>query len=102
MVLAYDCTCTASFDNVVAWMRGLVSALGDAGAAEVTKALVATKCDAPQERRAIATAQGEALAAAHGMQHYETSAKVRNHYEQARCLYNPDGECARATDWMGR
>lgn len=77
MVLAYDCTCAASFDNVVAWMRGLESALGDAGAAEVTKALVATKCDAPQERRAIATAQGEALAAAHGMQHYETSAKVR-------------------------
>ena len=76
-MLAYDCTSAASFDNVVAWMRGLTGALGDAGAADVTKALVATKCDAPQETRVIAAAQGEALAAAHGMAHYETSAKVR-------------------------
>ena len=76
VVLAYDCTSTTSFDNVVAWLRGLSTALGDAGAADVAKALVATKVDIAG-KRVISQHQGEALAAQHNMRHYETSAKAR-------------------------
>ena len=75
VVLTYDCTSAASFDNVVAWIGGLSSALGD-GHGSVTKGLVATKCDVPSGRRIITTQQGEALAAKHGMRHDETSAKT--------------------------
>jgi GTPase SAR1 family protein len=96
VLLAYDCTDEASFEALHGWLASLSATLGgggdDAGSGGsgggasssslalprgVAIALVCTKCDAPAGARVVTRERAEALAAARGVRHYETSAKVR-------------------------
>jgi GTPase SAR1 family protein len=107
VLLAYDCTDEASFEALHGWLASLSATLGggDAAAAAggggsgsavssssslalprgVAVALVCTKCDAPAGARVVTRERAEALAAARGVRHYETSAKVRA-TTHAHCL----------------
>jgi GTPase SAR1 family protein len=104
VLLAYDCTDEASFEAVHCWLAGLSAALGGEGGVSKTAAaaapaaaapaaalprgvavaLVGTKCDAPAAARVVTRERAEALAAARGVRHYETSAKARSQHRHRR------------------
>jgi Ras-related protein Rab-8A len=69
IVLMYDITNRATFNNVKEWMRSI-----DEHAKGTTVILVGNKCDL-EDRRDVTRIEGEALAKKYKLQFFETSAK---------------------------
>lgn len=76
ILLVYDVTDEQSFGHITSWMRN-VEQHAPSGARRV---LVGNKCDLT---RVITSARGAALAAAHGIGFFETSAKEASGVEDA-------------------
>ncbi|GIM15586.1 hypothetical protein Vretimale_18322 [Volvox reticuliferus] len=79
IILVYDITDEASFNNVRNWMRNIEQHASD----NVNKILVGNKLDLAEEKRVVSTARGQALADEFGFRFYETSAKDNVHVEEA-------------------
>ena len=69
IVLVYDCTEEATFNNISNWLKQIETHASEG----VAKVLVANKVDL--ENRAVTQQQGEELADKHGLNYFETSAK---------------------------
>lgn len=69
IILVYDCTDQQTFNNISTWLKQIDQHANS----NVAKVLVANKCDRPD--RAVETEKGRALAEAHGLTFFETSAK---------------------------
>ncbi|TVU41338.1 hypothetical protein EJB05_14845, partial [Eragrostis curvula] len=78
ILLVYDITDEASFNNIRNWIRNIEQHASD----NVNKILVGNKVDM-DGKRVISTAQGQKLADEYGMQFFETSAKTNQNVEQA-------------------
>ncbi|KAI8473092.1 MAG: Rab8/RabE-family small GTPase [Monoraphidium minutum] len=79
ILLVYDVTDEASFNNIRNWMRNIEQHASD----NVNKILVGNKMDMAEERRAVPYARGKALADEYGIQFFETSAKDNINVEEA-------------------
>ena len=79
ILLVYDVSDEASFVNIRNWMRNIEQHASDS----VNKLLVGNKSDVGDERRAVPTAKGQALADEYGMRFFETSAKDNSNVEAA-------------------
>lgn len=71
ILLVYDVTDEASFNNIRNWMRNIEQHASN----NVNRILVGNKSDMADERRAVAYSRGQALANEYGIPFYETSAK---------------------------
>ena len=69
IVLVYDCTEEATFNNISNWLKQIETHASEG----VAKVLVANKTDL--ENRIVSQEQGEELAEKHGLHYFETSAK---------------------------
>eukprot|EP00775_Hariotina_reticulata_P004493 gene4493-4746_t len=78
ILLVYDVTDEASFNNIRDWMRNIRQHASD----NVNKILVGNKSDIADEKRAVPYSRGQALANEFGMQFYETSAKDNVNVEE--------------------
>lgn len=72
IVVVYDVTDEASFNNVRNWMRNIEQHASDTVS---NKVLVGNKCDMDESKRAVPYSKGQALADELGIQFFETSAK---------------------------
>ena len=80
ILLVYDVTDEASFNNIRNWMRNIEAHASDS----VNKILVGNKSDmGGDERRAVPFAKGQALADEFGVRFFETSAKDNSNVEEA-------------------
>lgn len=70
ILLVYDVTDEASFNNIRNWMRNIEQH----ASTSVNKILVGNKSDM-EDRRAVPTERGQALANEYGIPFFETSAK---------------------------
>lgn len=77
ILLVYDITDTASFNNVRNWVRNIEQHAGD----NVNKVLVGNKLDL-EAKRAVSRAEGQALADEFGFRFVETSAKDNTNVEE--------------------
>ena len=68
VLIAFDCTDEASFNNVTKWLLQ-IQMLAEP---DISKVLICTKCD--RQDRAVSVQQGEALARELEVQYFETSA----------------------------
>ncbi|KAL0055152.1 hypothetical protein WJX82_007852 [Trebouxia sp. C0006] len=71
ILLVYDVTDDASFNNIRNWMRNIEQHASD----NVNKVLVGNKCDMDESKRVVPYSKGQALADEFGIQFFETSAK---------------------------
>eukprot|EP00884_Botryococcus_braunii_P006382 jgi/Botrbrau1/15745/Bobra.4_1s0113.1 len=71
ILLVYDVTDEASFNNIRNWMRNIEQHASDT----VNKVLVGNKSDMDESKRAVPYSKGQALADEFGIQFFETSAK---------------------------
>ncbi|KAK9824041.1 hypothetical protein WJX72_007220 [[Myrmecia] bisecta] len=71
ILLVYDVTDDASFNNIRNWMRNIEQHASDT----VNKVLVGNKSDMDESKRAVPYSKGQALADEFGIQFFETSAK---------------------------
>ena len=71
IILVYDCTDEASFNNVRNWIKQIETHASK----DVVKALVGNKCDKPEEEKVVSTEKGQALADEFGLRFFEASAK---------------------------
>mmetsp|Transcript_28319 Transcript_28319/g.79927 ORF Transcript_28319/g.79927 Transcript_28319/m.79927 type:complete len:212 (+) Transcript_28319:304-939(+) len=79
ILLVYDITDEASFNNIQNWMKNV-----DQHAAEnVNKILIGNKCDMGSDKRAVSYQRGETLAHELGIPFFETSAKDNINVEEA-------------------
>uniref|UniRef100_A0A383VMM6 Uncharacterized protein n=1 Tax=Tetradesmus obliquus TaxID=3088 RepID=A0A383VMM6_TETOB len=78
ILLVYDVTDEASFNNIRNWMRNIEQHASD----NVNKVLVGNKSDMADEKRAVPVARGQALAAEYNMRFFETSAKDNLNVEE--------------------
>ncbi|KAG2423550.1 hypothetical protein HXX76_015192 [Chlamydomonas incerta] len=78
IILVYDITDEASFNNVRNWMRNIEQHASD----NVNKILVGNKLDLA-EKRVVAESRGRALADEYGFRFFETSAKDNVCVEEA-------------------
>lgn len=78
ILLVYDVTDEASFNNIRNWMRNIEQHASD----NVNKILVGNKSDMADEKRAVAFERGQALAKEYNMPFFETSAKENYNVEQ--------------------
>eukprot|EP00882_Tetradesmus_deserticola_P003552 GHRQ01003760.1.p1 GENE.GHRQ01003760.1~~GHRQ01003760.1.p1 ORF type:complete len:219 (+),score=97.91 GHRQ01003760.1:332-988(+) len=78
ILLVYDVTDEASFNNIRNWMRNIEQHASD----NVNKIIVGNKSDMADEKRAVPYAKGQALAQEYGMRFFETSAKDNSHVEE--------------------
>jgi GTPase SAR1 family protein len=69
IILVYDCTEEQTFNNISNWLKQI----DQHASSNVAKVLIANKCD--RSDKVIETERGKALAEAHGLQFFETSAK---------------------------
>jgi len=69
IILVYDCTEENTFNNIQNWLKQI----DQHASSNVAKVLVANKCD--RSDKVIETERGKALADAHGLAFFETSAK---------------------------
>jgi len=76
IILVYDCTEEATFNNISNWLKQIETHASDG----VAKVLVANKTDL--ENRVITTEMGEQLAEQHGLAFFETSAKSGSHINE--------------------
>lgn len=78
ILLVYDVTDEASFNNIRNWMRNIEqNAQGN-----VNKILVGNKSDMAEEKRAVPYSKGQALADEYKIQFFETSAKDNLNVEE--------------------
>lgn len=70
--LVYDCGDRGSFQNVANWGKQL----SDKADADICRTLIANKCDIPDDRKAVTSAEGKALAQEYNIDFFETSAKA--------------------------
>ncbi|KAH7297212.1 hypothetical protein KP509_26G059100 [Ceratopteris richardii] len=79
ILLVYDVTDKATFDNVRNWIKNI-----EQHAAEnVNRVLIGNKADMDPSKRAVTTAEGQALADEFGLKFFETSAKTNLNVENA-------------------
>lgn len=78
VILTYDITDAASFNNVEFWMNNLEAH----GEANVQRVLVGNKADLADKRQ-VPRERGEELARKHGMTLFETSAKTAEEVDSA-------------------
>lgn len=78
ILLVYDITDEASFNNVRNWMRNIEQHASDS----VNKILVGNKLDLAGEKRAVPIERGQALADEFGFRFFETSAKEDMNVEE--------------------
>lgn len=78
ILLVYDITDEASFNNIRNWMKNIEEHASD----NVDKILVGNKSDMAEERRAVSYNSGKALADEYGIPFLETSAKDNVNVEQ--------------------
>ncbi|KXZ44809.1 RABE1 protein [Gonium pectorale] len=79
IILVYDISDAASFNNVRNWMRNIDQHASD----NVNKILVGNKLDLGEGRRAVSRAEGQALADEFGCRFFETSAKDNVNVDEA-------------------
>ncbi|XP_020977898.1 ras-related protein RABE1c isoform X2 [Arachis ipaensis] len=78
ILLVYDVTDEASFNNIRNWIRNIEQHASD----NVNKILVGNKADMDESKRAVPTAKGQALADEYGIKFFfETSAKTNMNVE---------------------
>lgn len=70
IILVYDCTEEATFNNIQNWLKQIDTHASSG----VSKILVANKIDLPN--RTVTSERGAALAEEHGLDFFETSAKT--------------------------
>mmetsp|Transcript_2408 Transcript_2408/g.9064 ORF Transcript_2408/g.9064 Transcript_2408/m.9064 type:complete len:128 (-) Transcript_2408:816-1199(-) len=78
ILLVYDVTDEASFQNIRNWMRHIE----DHAADNVNKILLGNKCDLV-DKKVVDTKRGEELAQEYGIDFLETSAKSNHNVEEA-------------------
>ncbi|RYQ93327.1 hypothetical protein Ahy_B09g099599 [Arachis hypogaea] len=78
ILLVYDVTDEASFNNIRNWIRNIEQHASD----NVNKILVGNKADMDESKRAVPTARGQALADEYGIKFFETSAKTNMNVEE--------------------
>ncbi|KAL6749451.1 Rab8/RabE-family small GTPase [Haematococcus lacustris] len=78
ILLVYDITDEASFNNIRNWMRNIEQHASDT----VNKILVGNKSDMAEEKRAVPYSRGKALADEYRIQFFETSAKENVNVEE--------------------
>lgn len=78
ILLVYDVTDEASFNNIRNWMRNIEQHASD----NVNKILVGNKSDMAEEKRAVPYSKGQALADEYKIQFFETSAKDNSNVEE--------------------
>eukprot|EP00891_Asterochloris_glomerata_P001043 jgi/Astpho2/1043/Aster-00863 len=71
ILLVYDVTDEASFNNIRNWMRNIEQHASD----NVNKVLIGNKCDMDEHKRVVPYSKGQALADEYRIQFFETSAK---------------------------
>jgi len=79
ILLVYDVTDERSFNNIRTWHANIEQHASEG----VNKILIGNKCDSSDEKKAITTQQGEALARELGVAFLETSAKANINVEEA-------------------
>ncbi|KAK9787878.1 hypothetical protein WJX73_007617 [Symbiochloris irregularis] len=79
IVVVYDVTDEASFNNVRNWMRNIEQHATDTVS---NKVLVGNKCDMDESKRAVPYSKGQALADELGIQFFETSAKTNTNVSE--------------------
>mmetsp|Transcript_19973 Transcript_19973/g.27665 ORF Transcript_19973/g.27665 Transcript_19973/m.27665 type:complete len:214 (+) Transcript_19973:326-967(+) len=79
ILLVYDVTDEASFNNIRNWIRNIEQHASET----VNKILIGNKCDMEEPKRVVPTADGQALADEFGIQFFETSAKSNVNVENA-------------------
>lgn len=78
ILLVYDVTDEASFNNIKNWMKNIEQHASE----NVMKVLVGNKCDLGEARRAVPTEKAKALATEHKMMFFEASAKSGANVEE--------------------
>ncbi|KAG6427383.1 hypothetical protein SASPL_111626 [Salvia splendens] len=78
ILLVYDVTDEASFNNIRNWIRNIEQHASD----NVNKILVGNKADMDESKRAVPTSKGQALADEYGIKFFETSAKTNMNVEE--------------------
>ena len=78
IVLAYDTTCMASFNNMGAWLGQIDQHANE----DVLKIVVATKCDLT-DRQQVSKEMGEAFAREHNVSLFYTSAATGTNIAEA-------------------
>jgi len=78
ILLVYDVTDEASFNNIRNWMKNIETHASSA----VNKILVGNKCDIDESKRAVPYSKGQALANEFGIKFFETSAKSNINVEE--------------------
>jgi Ras-related protein Rab-8A len=78
ILLVYDVTDEASFNNVRNWMKNIETH----ASSTVNKILVGNKCDMDEHKRAVPFSRGQALANEFGIKFFETSAKSNINVEE--------------------
>ncbi|KAL4431188.1 hypothetical protein ABPG75_006444 [Micractinium tetrahymenae] len=78
ILLVYDVTDEASFNNIRNWMKNIEQHASD----NVVKVLVGNKSDMDESKRAVPYSRGQALADEFRMQFFETSAKNNTNVDE--------------------
>ncbi|PRW58406.1 Rab8 -family small GTPase [Chlorella sorokiniana] len=78
ILLVYDVTDEASFNNIRNWMKNIEQHASD----NVVKVLVGNKSDMDESKRAVPYSRGQALADEFKMQFFETSAKANTNVDE--------------------
>ncbi|KAL4389180.1 hypothetical protein AHAS_Ahas03G0019300 [Arachis hypogaea] len=78
ILLVYDVTDEASFNNIRNWIRNIEQHASD----NVNKILVGNKADMDESKRAVPTSKGQELADEYGIKFFETSAKTNFNVEE--------------------
>ncbi|MCO5606874.1 hypothetical protein L7F22_061065 [Adiantum nelumboides] len=79
ILLVYDVNDKATFDNVRNWIKNIEQHASES----VNKVLIGNKADMDPSKRAVTTAQGQALADEFGIKFFETSAKTSLNVDNA-------------------
>ena len=77
VVLVYDCSDEKSFHDIRGWVRQIENYARP----DITKMLVASKCDLPEKK--VKVESGEALAKELNMKFFETSSKSNSNVKEA-------------------
>ncbi|EFJ31501.1 rab family GTPase [Selaginella moellendorffii] len=78
IILVYDVTDESSFNNIRNWVKNIEQNASE----NVSRVLVGNKADMDESKRAVTTAQGQALANEYGIRFFETSAKTGQNVEE--------------------
>ena len=90
IMLVYDSTSLASFENVKSWMNTISLHSTSPSSTEVDVLLVANKCDLQQQ--AVTIQQGQSLADTYNLQFIQVSAKTGTNIQDAIYLLAQQGK----------